>query len=122
MYVASVLITDCSADSIGCTLAYAFQNRGMHVFAAARDLSKISYLQTFSQVTLLTLDPAFAPSVQAAVEEVQRQTGGNLHCLVNNAGHPIVMPTEKFDIETAKSMYGINVWGMLHVTRAFHRS
>ena len=63
MSVASVLITDCSADSIGCALAYAFQERGMHVFAAARDLSKLSYLQTLSQVTLLTLDPTSAPSV-----------------------------------------------------------
>ena len=72
MSVASVLVTDCSAESIGCALAYAIQNRGTHLFAAARDLSKISYLQPPSQVPLLTLDPTSAPSVQATVEEVQR--------------------------------------------------
>ena len=91
----------------------------MHVLAAARDLSKMSHLQRLSQVTLLTLDPTSAPSLQAAVDDVQKQTGGKLHYLVNNAGHPIMMPTLDFDIDTAKSMYDVNVWGMLHVTQAF---
>ncbi|KAL9116371.1 MAG: hypothetical protein Q9187_007106 [Circinaria calcarea] len=29
------------------------------------------------------------------------------------------MPTLDFDIETAKSMFDINVWGMMRVTQAF---
>ena len=29
------------------------------------------------------------------------------------------MPTEKFDIDAAGSMYDINIWGMLHVAQAF---
>ena len=77
MSVKTVLITDCSAGSVGSALAEAFQKRGMHVFAAARDPSRISHLQALSQVTLLALDPTSAPSVQAAVEDVKRQTGGN---------------------------------------------
>ncbi|KAL9117376.1 MAG: hypothetical protein Q9187_006087, partial [Circinaria calcarea] len=29
------------------------------------------------------------------------------------------MPTLYFDIKTVKSMFDINVWGMIHVTQAF---
>ena len=115
----TVLITGCSAGGIGSALAEVFQKRGIHVFATARDLSKMSHLQTLSHVTLLKLDPTSGPSVQAAVEDVKRQTGGTLDFLVNNAGQTIIMPTLDFDIDTAKSMYEINVWGMVRVTQAF---
>ena len=71
MSVQTVLITGCSAGDIGCALVEAFQKRGMHVFAIARDLSKMSHLATLSEVTLLKLNPTSAPSVQAAVEDVK---------------------------------------------------
>ena len=119
MSAKTVLITGCSAGGIGSALAEAFQKHGIHVFATARDLSKMSHLQTLSHVTMLKLDPTSGPSVQAAVEDVKRQTGGTLDFLVNNAGQTIIMPTLDFDIDTAKSMYEINVWGMVRVTQAF---
>ena len=53
----TVLITGCSAGGIGSALAEVFQKRGIHNFATARDLSKMSHLQTLSHVTLLKLDP-----------------------------------------------------------------
>ena len=115
----TVLITGCSAGGIGSALAEAFQKRGIYVFATARDLSKMSHLQTLSHVTLLQLDPTSEPSVQTAVEHVKGQTGGTLDFLVNNAGQTIIMPTLNFDVDTAKSMYDINVWGMVRVTQAF---
>ena len=115
----TVLITGCSAGGIGSALVEAFQKRGMHIYATARDLSKMSHLQALSHVTLLKLDPTSEPSVQTAVEDVKRWTGGTLDYLVNNAGQTIIMPTLDFDIDTAKSMYEINVWGMIRVTQAF---
>ena len=115
----TALITGCSAGGIGSALAEAFQRREIHVFATARDLSKMSHLQTLSHVTLLQLDPTSASSVQAGVEHVKGQTGGTLDFLVNNAGQTIIMPTLDFDIDKAKSMYHINVWGMVRVTQAF---
>ena len=101
----TVLITGCSAGGIGSALAEAFRKRGMNVFATARSLSKMSHLQSLSHVTLLKLDPTSAPSVQTAVEDVKRQTGGTRDYLVNNAGQTIIMPTLDFAIDTAKSMY-----------------
>ena len=115
----SVLITGCSEGGIGSALAEAFQKRDIHVFATARDSSKMSHLERLPNVKLITLDPTSESSVQAAVENVRAQTAGTLDYLVNNAGQTIIMPTLDFDVETAKNMYDINVWGMIRVTQAF---
>ena len=114
-----VLITGCSGGGIGSALVEAFQKRGMHVFATARNPSKMSHLEKLPSVTVLTLDPTSLPSVQAAVKAVKAETGGTLDYLVNNAGQKIIMPTLDFDIETAKSMYDINIWGLLRVIQEF---
>lgn len=114
----TVLITGCSAGGIGSALAEAFQRRNVRVFATARDTSKMSHLETLSNVTLLALDPTSDTSVQAAVRILEAQTDGKLDYLVNNAGQTIIMPTLDFDIQTAKSMYDINVWGLVRVTQA----
>ena len=119
MTLKSVLITGCSAGGIGYALVEAFQKRNLHVFATARDPSKMSQLDKLSNVTIIQLDPTSIVSVQTAVESVRAQTGGTLDYLVNNAGQTIIMPTLDFDIETAKNMYDINVWGMVRVTQEF---
>ena len=115
----TVLITGCSAGGIGSVLAEAFQKRNLRVFETARDASKMSHLERLFNVTLITLDPTSGPSVNAAVESVKAQTSGTLDYLVNNAGQRIIMPTLDFDIETAKSMYDIIIWGMMRVTQKF---
>ena len=119
MTLKSVLITGCSAGGIGYALVEAFQKRNLHVFATARNLSKMSQLDKLHNVTLIQLDPTSIVSVQTAVESVRAQTGGTLDYLVNNAGQTIIMPTLDFDIETAKNMYDINVWGMVRVIQEF---
>ncbi len=115
----SVLITGCSAGGIGFALVEAFQKQDLHVFATARNPSKMSQLEKLPNVTLLSLDPTSIVTVQTAVETVRAKTGGTLDYLVNNAGQTIIMPTLDFDIETAKKMYDINVWGMVRVTQEF---
>ncbi|KAL8847469.1 MAG: hypothetical protein Q9221_007495 [Calogaya cf. arnoldii] len=115
MDLKTVLITGCSAGGIGSALAEAFQNRNLHVFATARDVSKMSHLKSLPNVTLLALDPTSETSVRGVLKTLEAQTGGTLDYLVNNAGQTIIMPTLDFDIETAKQMYDINVWGMVRV-------
>lgn len=119
MTLKSVLITGCSAGGIGSALAESFQKRNMRVFATARDPSKMSHLDNLPNVTLLTLDPTSLASVQSSAISVGAQTGGTLDYLVNNAGQTIIMPTLDFDVEIAKSMYDINVWGMIRVPQEF---
>lgn len=73
----TVLITGCSEDGIGYGLAVEFQNRGYHVFATARNLSKMSKLQDLPNVTLLQLDVVKPKQIKAAVEAVTEATGGS---------------------------------------------
>ena len=119
MPLKSVLITGCSAGGIGFALAQEFQKRNFHVFATARDPSKLSQLDKRPHVTLIALDVTSLDSVQKAVETVRAHTGGTLDYLVNNAGQILIMPTLDFDIETAKAMYELNMWGMVRVTQEF---
>jgi 1-acylglycerone phosphate reductase len=81
----SVLITGCSEGGIGDALAQEFHNKGLHVFATARDLAKVAHLKVLG-LEILQLDVTSQESIQNTVDEVQKATGGKLDFLVNNAG------------------------------------
>ena len=115
----TVLITGCSAGGIGSALAEEFQKRGLHVFATARNVSKMTHLEALPNVTILRLDPTSLPSCQAAVEAVKSHGDGTLDYLVNNAGSGFIMPTLDSDIEAAKAMYEINVWAVVRMVQVF---
>ncbi|KAK6066171.1 short chain dehydrogenase [Seiridium cupressi] len=115
----SVLITGCSDGGIGSALAIVFQQRGFHVFATARDASKMSNLSGLDNVTLLTLDVVKAADVKAADEVVTKQTGGTLNYLVNNAGRNHFMPILDESIDVVKSLFDTNFFGPIVITQAF---
>ena len=119
MAAESVLITGCSAGGIGAALCREFQRRGLHVFATARTPAKVDDLQTLPNVTTLALDVTSATSIADAVKAVEVKTGGRLKYLVNNSGAQYVVPTLDMDIEQAKKMYDVNVWGVIAMTQAF---
>lgn len=114
------LITGCSAGGIGAALAVEFASRGIHVFATARTPAKMSpSLGKLPNVTLLPMDVTSQPSVDAAVAAVSSHTDGRLDFLVNNAGSQIVSPVLDLDLELARQMFDVNVWGVVAVTKAF---
>jgi 1-acylglycerone phosphate reductase len=115
----SVLITGCSDDGIGYGIALACQERGLHVFATARNTAKMTKLKDLANVTFLTLDVTNKDHINAAVEEVQKQTGGTLNYLVNNAGHNHWMPILDEDLQETRDLFETNLWGPLSVTQAF---
>jgi NAD(P)-dependent dehydrogenase (short-subunit alcohol dehydrogenase family) len=115
----SVLVTGCTAGGIGAALCHEFQRRGLHVFATARTPSKVGDLQKLSNVTVLALDVTSASSIAEAAKAVESKTGGRLKYLVNNSGLQYVMPTLDLDIEEAKRMYDVNVWGVIAMVQAF---
>ncbi|OJD32602.1 short-chain dehydrogenase reductase family [Diplodia corticola] len=115
----TVLITGCSAGGIGFALAQEFQSRGLHVFATARDPSKMSALQDEPDMTLLALDVSSPPSIAAAVAAVKAHTGGTLDYLVNNAGALYVTPVLDGDVARAKALFDVNLWGVVSLTQAF---
>lgn len=116
----SVLITGCSAGGIGAALAEGFSEKGYHVFATARNPSKISpALASAPGVTPLTLDVLSPESIAAAVESVKRETGGRLDVLVNNSGGGYCAPALDASIEAGRRLYDLNVWAPLAMLQAF---
>ncbi|KAH8425277.1 SDR family oxidoreductase [Aspergillus melleus] len=115
----TVLITGCSNGGIGSALVETFHERGLHVFATARTLSKMSQIEKLPNVTLLQLDVLSQSSIDAAVEAVTAQTGGKLDYLINNSGQSCIQPALETSIERAREIHDVNFWGTVRVTHAF---
>lgn len=115
----SVLITGCSEGGIGYALAREFQSRGLHVFANARDPAKMAGLENLPDVTLLALDVTSESSIASAVRAVKTRTNWKLTYLVNNSGSQYLGPILDTDIDMAKSMLEVNLWGVISVIKAF---
>jgi short-subunit dehydrogenase len=115
----TVLITGCSDGGIGSSLATVFQQRGFHVFATARDPSKMRNLEGLPNITFLTLDVVKSDDIKAAVEAVSMHTGGTLDCLVSNAGRNHFMPILDEDLNKTKELFEINFLAPIALTQAF---
>ncbi|KAK2615928.1 hypothetical protein N8I77_002649 [Diaporthe amygdali] len=115
----TVLITGCSDGGIGSALALALQKRGLHVFATARDPSKMANLNGLSNITTLTLDVVNSADIRAAVELVAKLTGGTLNYLISNAGRNHFMPILDEDLDVVRNLFEVNFYGPLAVTQAF---
>lgn len=113
----TVLITGASSG-IGLALALEFHSRGLHVFATAREPSKIQHLADLG-IRTLALEVTSASSIAAAADLVSAETGGKLDFLVNNAGMGYSMPLLDSDLDVARRVYEINVFGLVAVTKAF---
>ncbi|KAH6713294.1 hypothetical protein DL95DRAFT_494452 [Leptodontidium sp. 2 PMI_412] len=112
------LITGCSAGGIGDALAKEFHTKGVHVFATARNLSKIEHLKSLG-LTTVKLDVTSSKSIEEAVAEISKTTGGKLDFLVNNAGMGNTMPLLDVKLETAREVFELNYISVLAMTQAF---
>lgn len=114
-----VLITGCSDGSAGAALARQFQLRGCRVFATARKLEKMKGLVELG-IDTLVMDVTSRADIDAAVETVRKSVaGGKLDILVNNAGAFNLMPLIDQNLDDARAMFNVNVFGLLAVTQAF---
>ncbi|KAK8059256.1 NAD(P)-binding protein [Apiospora saccharicola] len=117
----TILVTGCSAGGIGAAIASALAAKNHHVFATARDPSKIpESLSALSNVSVLRLDVCEPASIREAVQAVA-DGGKELDVLVNNAGGGYAMPLLDVDIDKAKQLYDVNVWGPLRAVQAFSK-
>lgn len=114
----SVLITGCSDGGIGSALALEFQKHGYHVFATARDISKMSRLDGLSDVTKLKLDVVSSDDIKAAVTAVEK-AGGTLNYLINNAARNHFMPVLDEDLKAVRDLFEINFMAPIALTQAF---
>ncbi|KAL9612349.1 MAG: hypothetical protein Q9167_003036 [Letrouitia subvulpina] len=78
----------------------------------------MAHLSDLPNITLLQLNPTSESSVQEAAKAVSARTGGLLDYLINNAGQTMTAPVLDTDIDRAKELYEINVWGLIRVTQA----
>lgn len=109
----TVLITGCSNGGLGAALAIAFHEAGLHVYATARDPSKMAHIASLG-IETLTLDVQSDSSIAACVQNLSA-----LDILVNNAGASYVMPFSDLSIAEGKKLFDLNVWSYLAVTQAF---
>ncbi|EFQ35403.1 short chain dehydrogenase [Colletotrichum graminicola] len=109
----SVLITGCSDGGLGAALAMAFHSAGLHVYATARDISKMKNLAA-SGIETLELDVTSPSSIASCVGKLP-----SLDILVNNAAAMLTMTAADVSIEEAKKVFDTNLWGAVQMCQAF---
>ncbi|NBV69462.1 MAG: SDR family NAD(P)-dependent oxidoreductase [Synechococcaceae bacterium WB4_2_0805] len=110
----SVLVTGASSG-IGAATASLLLDRGWRVFAAARRLEPMAALEA-QGAELFQLDLSKNQSRSALATELQSRVGA-LDALVNNAGFGEVGPLETMELERARAIFEVNVFGLMGLTQ-----
>jgi len=113
----AVLVTGASTG-LGRAIAERLATEGYLVFAGARKKTDLDALDAIENIRAIRLDVTVDEEVEAAVAAI-RAEGRGLYGLVNNAGVLITGPTSEVDIEKAKWLFDVNVFGVMRVTQAF---
>lgn len=108
----TVLITGCSDGGLGAALAAEFHAKGFHVYATARNVSKMAELKRLG-VETIPLDVLSEESIAACVSKLP-----SLDILVNNAGVGYSMPFSDLSVSEAKKAFDLNVWSYLTMSQA----
>lgn len=112
----SILITGCSSG-IGYTCAHALKDKGYQVIASCRKQEDVNRLRNEGLETL-QLDLADRSSIERAVEEVRRLTGGKLYALFNNGAYGQPGALEDLSTDALREQFEVNVFGWHHLTKA----
>ncbi len=112
----TVLITGCSTG-IGRATAEYFQAMGWQVAATMRNPDAEKELKQLENVMCLKLDVEDTSTIEAAIHEVIAQWKA-IDVVVNNAGYGSVGPFEAASEHQIQKQFGVNVFGMMNVTRA----
>lgn len=120
----SALITGASSG-FGLQTAIALAELGWHVFATMRDLDKAGPLEDAAhqssvgdRIHILQLDVTQPASIDKALAEVLRVTGGTLDVLLNNAGYTSLGFFEDTSDADCRSVMETNFFGAVATTRA----
>ncbi|KAK4892335.1 NADPH-dependent 1-acyl dihydroxyacetone phosphate reductase [Elasticomyces elasticus] len=109
----SVLITGCSEGGTGAALAKELHDRGLHVYATARNVYKMDSLTKLG-IQTLPLDIQSEASISDCVAKIP-----SLDMLVNNAGAQYPSPVTDISLVEAKALFDTNVWGPILMIQAF---
>jgi len=110
----TILITGCSSG-IGLCVAQGLHTRGYRVFASARKAEDVARLESMG-LEALALDLADSQSINTAVDEVLRRTGGTLDALFNNGAYGQPGAVEDLSREVLRAQLETNLLGTMELT------
>jgi NAD(P)-dependent dehydrogenase (short-subunit alcohol dehydrogenase family) len=113
----AVLVTGASSG-IGLKITEKLAAAGYHVYAGARKADDLARLNAMDQVTAVKLDVTIQDDVDKAVAFVKSE-GRGLWGLVNNAGVAALGTVAETTQQDLDFQFGVNVFGVHRVTRAF---
>jgi short-subunit dehydrogenase len=108
-----VAIVTGASGGIGEATARALQSAGYRVFGTSRRAPA----KRSPGIEYLVCDVTDEESVRAAVSEVLAKAG-RIDLLVNNAGVGLVAGAEESSLEQAKSLFDVNLFGLIRMTKA----
>jgi len=109
----SILITGCSSG-IGLSVAEGLNRSGYRVFATVRQREDIEKLTQKGLESLqLDLDDSF--SIQTALDEVLRRTGGTLYALFSNGGYGQPGAVEDLSRDAIRMQFETNLFGTMEL-------
>lgn len=110
----TILITGCSSG-IGYCVAKNLLERGYRVFATARKQEDVDRLQA-EGLESLQLDLDNSDSIQSAVQQILKQTNGQLYALFNNGAYGQPGAVEDLQRDVLRQQFETNLFGWLELT------
>lgn len=108
-----------SSTGIGRVCAIDLDRQGFHVLAAVRKAADGDALQKAAPgIEPVILDVTDAPAIDAVSDHIDREHGGRLAGLVNNAGISVAGPLEGLPLDEWRRQFEVNVFGQVAVTKA----
>ena len=107
-----ILVTGASSG-IGLACANALHAKGHTVYGSARDLKRLKSV-SFKPIEL---DVTSDASVKAAIDIITKAEG-KLDVLVNNAGNGVAGPAYAMPVDSAKSQFEVNFFGVVRMCGA----
>lgn len=110
----SILITGCSSG-IGYDAAHGLHKRGWRVFATCRQEADCARLRE-EGLESFPLDYADEESINAAIAECVKRTGGTLDALYNNGAHATPGAVEDLPRAALREIFEVNLFGYHDLT------
>jgi len=109
-------ILGCSSG-IGKSTALEFaKNKKFKVWVTMRSVEKWND-PVSENMRVISLDVTSIDSINLAVQQVKDEDG-KIDILVNNAGYGIAGTVEQVDVDDAKALFDVNVWGPVRLLQA----